>query len=129
VKNTKAAFSAFNMAAAILLGALAAHALKGKITAEQLESFKTGVLYHLVQSLALLALALNNTTASFNQLFWLIATGMLLFSFSIYLLAIKDLAAIAFLAPVLGPITPIGGVLMIAGWLLIGIQFIRSSRN
>jgi uncharacterized membrane protein YgdD (TMEM256/DUF423 family) len=59
VKNTKAAFSAFNMAAAILLGALAAHALKGKITTEQLESFKTGVLYHLVQSLALLALALK----------------------------------------------------------------------
>jgi uncharacterized membrane protein YgdD (TMEM256/DUF423 family) len=54
---------------------------------------------------------------------------MLLFSFSIYLLAIKDLAAIAFLAPVLGPITPIGGLLMIAGWFLIGIQFIRSSRN
>lgn len=99
----------------IIAGAFGAHALKESISAKQLVSYETGVRYLIYHGLALLALGLS--AEKLPELKWvgrLLIAGVLLFSGSIFLLALKDLlgANLSFL----GPVTPIGGVLMIAGW-------------
>jgi uncharacterized membrane protein YgdD (TMEM256/DUF423 family) len=129
MKNKRAALLSFSIALAIILGALAAHTLKSKILPEQLESFKTGAFYHLVQSIALLVLVTHERLQTHKTVFYLIATGMFLFSGSIYLLSTKELLGFESIASVVGPITPVGGVLMILGWMLLGIQLLRSKSS
>ncbi len=100
-----------------MLGALGAHKLKETLTMEKLESFKTGVDYQLFNALGLLLIALLAQQFK-NILRWsmgLIAAGTLLFSGSIYLLATGD----GSMNQILGPITPIGGSLMIIGWAMV----------
>jgi uncharacterized membrane protein YgdD (TMEM256/DUF423 family) len=103
-------------ALAVALGALGAHALKDVLEPTSLASYKTAVLYHLLHSIALLALTRGDYKRITAHL-WL--WGILLFSGSIYLLATDELLGITL--SFLGPITPVGGVLLIGGWLsLIG---------
>jgi uncharacterized membrane protein YgdD (TMEM256/DUF423 family) len=99
-------------ALAVALGALGAHALKDVLEATSLASYKTAVLYHLLHSIALLALTRGDYKRITAQL-WL--WGILLFSGSIYLLATDELLGMTL--SFLGPITPVGGVLLIGGWL------------
>ena len=111
--------SIFFALTAVIFGALGAHYLKDLITSSQLTSFETGVKYQFFHSLAILSISLNSE--KFNNhvkksLFFLFL-GTLFFSFSIYLLALKDLLVISF--PLLGLITPIGGLLLIIGWFLL----------
>jgi len=106
------------MAAAILgavgvsLGALGAHALQARLSTEQLASWDTAVRYHLLHSVALLALALFATESgqSIRLPGWLFSLGIVLFSGSIYLLVLTGQRW-------LGPVTPLGGFCLIAGWL------------
>ena len=109
----------FFAATAVALGALGAHALKGILSDSQLHSFETGVRYQLFHSIALLMLAFN--TEKFNhhlkKSLNLMTAGICLFSFSIYLLSIQD--AIGISLSFLGPITPIGGLLLITSWILL----------
>ena len=106
------------MAAAILgavgvcLGALGAHALQTRLSTEQLASWDTAVRYHLLHSVALLALALFATESgqSIQLPGWLFSLGIVLFSGSIYLLVLTGQRW-------LGPVTPLGGFCLIAGWL------------
>ena len=104
---------------AVTLGALGAHALKDILSDSQLHSFETGVRYQLFHALALLVLALN--AEKFNQhlkkSLTLMTAGICLFSFSIYLLSIPEAVAISL--SFLGPITPIGGLLLISAWLVL----------
>ena len=103
-------------ALAVALGALGAHALKDVLDATSLASYRTAVLYHLFHSIALLALIRGNYKRITAQL-WL--WGILLFSGSIYLLVTDELLGLSL--SFLGPITPVGGLLLIGGWLsLIG---------
>jgi len=104
------------IAVAIILGAFGAHALKEVLSVERLTSFETGVRYQVYHGLALLILGLNASKIPFNMKWTinLIFTGVLLFSVSIYCLAMQD--ALGINLKFLGPITPIGGVLMIVGW-------------
>ena len=95
---------------AVALGAFGAHGLKNIVTPDLLETYKTGVLYHLVHSVVLLTLALYGKT--FNKSFWTIFTGVSLFSFSLYIYVITGFKFLVF-------VTPIGGVIMLVGWLLI----------
>jgi uncharacterized membrane protein YgdD (TMEM256/DUF423 family) len=113
----------------IALGALGAHALKAYLTANQLASFETGVRYQIYHALFLLALAavehtgvLSNTRMIRN----LVVIGVVLFSFSIYGLALQIVlgANLRFL----GPITPIGGIILIAAWLLLLVKAIRITK-
>ncbi len=104
----------------IAFGAFGAHALKESLTAEQLVSFETGVRYMIYHGLGLLALGLAADKFTFDlkivsgMLMW----GTLLFSGSIFLLTTKHLFGGAFIASkYIGPITPIGGVLLLSGWL------------
>jgi len=104
---------------AVALGALGTHALKEVLTESQLHSFETGVRYQLFHALALLVLVLN--AEKFNQhlkkSLTLMTVGICLFSFSIYLLSIQE--AVGTSLSFLGPITPIGGLLLISAWLLL----------
>lgn len=97
---------------AVGLGAFGAHGLRGTVSPEQLASWTTATQYHLLHSVALLALALFGLQSGRSILLpaILLAAGILLFSGSIYLLVLTDLRW-------LGPVTPIGGFCMIAGWL------------
>ena len=102
----------------IVLGALGAHSLKNIISQNQLYSFNTGVKYQLFHGIALLVLALNPKRFSkhLKIILFLMTTGILLFSFSIYLLSIQNILEISFSA-ILGPITPIGGAILISAWI------------
>jgi uncharacterized membrane protein YgdD (TMEM256/DUF423 family) len=104
---------------AVTLGALGAHALKNILSDSQLHSFETGVRYQLFHAITLLMLALN--TEKFNhhlkKSLKLMTAGICFFSFSIYLLSIQD--AIGISLSFLGPITPIGGLLLICAWLIL----------
>ena len=98
---------------AVGLGAFAAHGLRSRVTAEALAAFETGARYHMYHALALLAVAWAVTrwpgpwvtTAG-----WLFVAGTVLFSGSLYLLALTGVRA-------LGAITPLGGLAFILGWL------------
>lgn len=110
---------------AIILGAFGAHALKEKLDAAQLNSFEVGVRYQMYHGLALLALGLsaNQLHVSLKVFNWLIISGIIAFSLSIYLLAIKDLHGMN--VSFLGPITPIGGTVLILAWIMLLVQIVR----
>ena len=105
----------------VILGAFGAHALKEQLTPDRLASFETGVRYQMYHALALLVVALLFQYLDERILKivgWLFAVGVLLFSGSIYLLACRDMIGLT-TYKWLGPITPIGGTLLIIGWGLL----------
>lgn len=106
----------------VALGALGAHGLKPHLSIEQLDSYKTGVSYHMYHTLALLGISLfASPTKASKLIFGLFVGGILLFSGSIYLLSTKELLGIETWAW-LGPITPLGGLLFIAGWIILAVK-------
>ncbi|MFN7911612.1 MAG: DUF423 domain-containing protein [Bacteroidota bacterium] len=117
-------------ASAIGIGAFGAHGLKqkyeaGLITLNQLNAFDTGARYQIYHSIALLLLiALSNRLVNkyYTYAFLSFVFGILFFSGSLYLLSTKDLLHLSWLS-FLGPITPIGGLLFMLGWLFIGLGF------
>ena len=110
---------------AIILGAFGAHALKVRLSVEQLSSFETGVKYQMYHALFLLVLSFNSdcTEKLKKTLFYLIVSGVLLFSGSIYLLSTRVISG--FELKFLGPITPIGGLLLIVAWTFLFMHFIK----
>ncbi len=111
---------------AIILGAFGAHALKEKLELAQLNSFEVGVKYQMYHGLALLGVGLGASQIPFSlKLFnGLIIAGTITFSSSIYLLATQGIlgAKLSFF----GPVTPIGGSILIIAWIILLIKFIRS---
>lgn len=112
---------------AVILGALGAHWLKTQLSADSLAGFETGVKYQMYHAIVLLVLGLwyKAENKLFNVAAWCIIIGVVFFSFSIYLLstrAVTGLEGISFL----GPITPLGGMLMITGWFLLLLMFLRN---
>ena len=109
---------------AIVLGAFGAHALKKTFTEEQLSSFETGVKYQMYHAILMLVIGLNfplvNTIEHF-MVFFVIA-GVILFSFSIYGLCISSSRGKKI--KILGPITPLGGLSLIIGWILMLVVFL-----
>lgn len=111
-------------AIAVALGALGAHALKnqlpgGLITVDQLNGFDTGVKYQMYHTLAmLLVVILRNTYPNkfFNLAYTLFFWGIILFSGSLYFLCTRGLTGMDWLKA-LGPVTPLGGLCFVAGWL------------
>lgn len=106
---------------AVIFGAFGAHALKKILSDEQLKSFETGVKYQMYHAIVLLVLGLNPTYIT-SGIYWCFTIGILLFSFSIYGLVISS--AKGKKLKFLGPITPLGGLLFIVGWLLLMINTI-----
>ena len=111
---------------AVVLGAFGAHALKKKLTGEQLRSFETGVKYQMYHAILLLVLGFNLgfTTTLERYMAYCYVLGILLFSFSIYGLVIS--AANGRKWKFLGPITPLGGLLLVLGWGLLLYSFIAN---
>ncbi|PRP68004.1 DUF423 domain-containing protein [Nonlabens agnitus] len=102
---------------AVVLGAIAAHALENYLTIDQLRSFETGVRYQMYHGLALLIFSqVKLLSNSSKKVLWILfSTGMVLFSWSIFLLSTGSIYGID--ASFLGPITPLGGLLLISGWI------------
>jgi uncharacterized membrane protein YgdD (TMEM256/DUF423 family) len=99
-------------ASGVILGALGAHALETRVAPDQLASWQTAVQYHLVHSAVLAALAIlaGHAGRRIRLPAWLFSLGIALFSGSIYLLVLTG-------HPWLGPLTPLGGLCLIAGWI------------
>lgn len=112
---------------AIILGAFGAHALKKVLNIEQLATFETGVRYQMYHALFLLFIGLipNLTVKAKNTIYNLVLSGVILFSGSIYLLATNGLTSIDF--KFIGPVTPIGGLLLISAWTVLLFQALRKS--
>ena len=102
---------------AVAIGAFGAHGLREILSSEMLEIYKTGVLYQLIHSVVLLALALNTIIkAKLPSIFFLL--GVILFSFSLYLYSTSGIRAFAM-------ITPVGGFCFLIGWLLIIYEAVK----
>ena len=101
---------------AVALGAFAAHALKGKLTPDLFEVFEVGARYHMYHALALLGVAWAGTRwpgGATTWAGWFFVAGIVLFSGSLYALALTGIRP-------LGAITPLGGVCFLAGWIALG---------
>jgi len=118
---------------AIILGAFGAHTLEKILTEKQLVSFETGVRYQMYHAIAFLIVPFifDKYKLSGKSVFWLLLSGVILFSGSIYGLTactipVSDLEGIK---KGIGPITPIGGLLMIVGWIVLFVNVLRSSNG
>ncbi|CAM3503167.1 hypothetical protein FSS13T_10340 [Flavobacterium saliperosum S13] len=111
--------AAFMGAVAIVLGAFGAHGLKEVLSETELITFETGVRYQMYHALFLLFVGTTGLIDGKTKktILWLTAVGVLFFSGSIYLLATASLASLN--VKFLGPITPIGGLLMISAWIVL----------
>lgn len=111
---------AFFGALAVVLGAFGAHALKARISAEHLAVFETGVRYQFYHALALLLLGLfldKISSGPAQTAGYLFIAGILFFSGSIYLLATREILGIDSWKSILGPVTPLGGLCFVSGWI------------
>jgi len=121
-------------ALAVALGALGAHYLKSKmqeglISSDAFAGFETAVKYHLFHTLAMLIVLImlkDNHSKPLSRAYAFFFWGLVLFSGSLYLLCTRQLFHADWLK-VLGPVTPIGGVLMILGWLSLARAGIKKS--
>lgn len=109
----------------IIIGAFGAHALKKIFNEEQLKNFEIGVKYQMYHALLLVIIGFNIAyiTSYENLLFYSLTFGIVLFSFSIYGLCISS--ARNKKLKILGPITPIGGLLLLLGWIILILNSIN----
>jgi uncharacterized membrane protein YgdD (TMEM256/DUF423 family) len=111
---------------AVLLGAFGAHALRGKLTADLLTVYQTAVQYHFWHALGLLAIGIVALhlpgSAALRWAGWLMLTGIVIFSGSLYLLAVTGVRW-------LGAITPVGGTAFIASWALFAFAIVKASSS
>ena len=106
---------------AVALGAFGAHGLRGSVSPEMLAVWQTAVLYQMFHALALLALvvaAVRQPLRLLDVAGWLMVAGTLLFSGSLYALVITGFAA-------LGMVTPFGGLLFMASWVVLSFALVR----
>jgi len=126
MKTITLVFGAVYGMLSVILGAFGAHALKKILSVERLESFETGVRYQMYAAFFLLIVGyiLKFETSSEKWVSILMIAGTMLFSFSIYFLSMQDYlgANLKFL----GPITPLGGLLMIISWGMLIVYFAKN---
>lgn len=103
------------LALAVALGAFGAHGLKSHLSTEMIQIYKTGVEYHFYHALGLLLIGILAISFPSDLLKWsaiFLTAGIVLFSGSLYVLAVTGIK-------ILGAITPLGGLSFIAGWVLL----------
>jgi uncharacterized membrane protein YgdD (TMEM256/DUF423 family) len=101
---------------AVALGAFGAHGLRGRLTPALLEIYRTGALYHLIHAVAALAVAMGGSRLRRGRLIvGLFTAGVVVFSGSLYALALTGRSA-------LGAVTPLGGIMLLAAWALIAAE-------
>lgn len=111
------------MALAVGMGAFGAHGLRNRLDAYSMSVYEKAVLYHFVHALGILIVAVLARTpaltlAAQSRVAWLLFAGIILFSGSLYALAISGVRA-------LGAITPIGGIAFIIGWVVLAYEAAR----
>jgi uncharacterized membrane protein YgdD (TMEM256/DUF423 family) len=105
----------------VMLGAFGAHSLKERLTEKSLATFQTGVQYQFMHSIALILVGLlmlslgEESSKRLNRSGWFFAVGILLFSGSLYSLALGG-------PRWLGPVTPLGGLCFMIGWVLLAFS-------
>lgn len=121
-KRTIAAGAAL-MLIGVLLGAFGAHALKTRLSPEMLAVYQTGVQYHLIHGLGLIAIGvlqhLEPQSGLLKTAAKLMLLGVVIFSGSLYILALSGMT-------IFGAVTPIGGLCFIAAWALVAWQMLHS---
>ncbi|MBV1906370.1 MAG: DUF423 domain-containing protein [Pseudomonadales bacterium] len=125
--NVFLAIGALSAGTAVILGAFGAHGLKGRLSPSDLEVFQIGVQYHLIHSLAVCLLAVwcksSNIQFSLSDMpginLSVFLLGILFFSGSLYALSLGG-------PRWLGPITPLGGLFFICGWVLLAYNALRA---
>lgn len=110
---------------AVIFGAFGAHLLEQYLSTDALQSYEVGVRYQFFHGLALLFLSLDKNVFSKGTA-TLFVIGTLLFSGSIYGLSLGSKTALSILPKILGPVTPMGGLLLILGWVNLLIGYIRN---
>lgn len=119
-----AATAAIMLALAVSIGAFGAHGLQGRLDAYSMGVYEKGVFYHFIHALGMLAVPLLVraaliSKAAGNWTGWLLLAGIVLFSGSLYLLAITGVRT-------LGAVTPFGGASFIAAWVTLAVCALRS---
>ncbi|THF84455.1 DUF423 domain-containing protein [Cohnella fermenti] len=106
------------MAIAVAVGAFGAHMLKSKLEPDKLKVYEVGVQYHLIHALGLIGVGLLSgqypESGMIEAAGWLMFAGIVLFSGSLYVLSLRRVR-------LLGPITPLGGLCFMAGWVLLAL--------
>jgi uncharacterized membrane protein YgdD (TMEM256/DUF423 family) len=114
------------MAVGVVLGALGAHALEGRLDPGQIDSFKTGVRYQVWHTLAVFIVQLIPEKALSqkvkNTVSALFILGIVFFSLSIYILSTRPIFGMEGSMGFLGPVTPIGGLILIISWIYLAVQ-------
>jgi uncharacterized membrane protein YgdD (TMEM256/DUF423 family) len=100
------------------LGAFGAHGLRGILTSEMMELFRTGILYQLIHAVAIIAIAINSRKFDTSCLFF--TAGIILFSISLFLYAVTEIKLFAM-------ITPIGGLSFLFGWGMIIVTGLKNN--
>lgn len=115
-----------NALLSVALGAFGAHILKSKIDSDMLAVYETGIQYHMMHALGLIAIALMAERFEQRKLVsaagWLLLIGIILFSGSLYVLSMSGIK-------VLGAITPFGGVAFLAGWLCVFLAAMKQKKQ
>lgn len=125
MKQLTLLFGTIYGALSVILGAFGAHALKKILSNTALSSFETGVKYQMYHAIVLLIIGfyLPFSTRLENITAWMLIIGTFLFSGSIYLLSMQHVWNMNL--RFLGPVTPLGGLLMIVGWVLLAFVVVR----
>jgi len=107
-------------AVAVIFGAFGAHSLKNVLSDDAMAIWTKGIEYQFYHTFALLFLSTfaRFRTKLVNFSYWCFTVGIVFFSGSLYLLAAREILQLSFLG-LIGPVTPIGGLLLVAGWLLL----------
>jgi uncharacterized membrane protein YgdD (TMEM256/DUF423 family) len=113
------AAGAINAALAVAAGAFGAHGLRERLATRALEIFETGARYHMYHALGmLLCAALVASVPGARTAGWFLQGGIVVFSGSLYALALTDVK-------ILGAITPLGGLAFLAGWIWLAVSALR----
>jgi uncharacterized membrane protein YgdD (TMEM256/DUF423 family) len=111
------------LALAVILGAFGAHGLRGRLDAYSMDIYQKAVFYQFIHALGILIVPLFIradvlTLEGGGLICWLLFAGIVIFSGSLYLLAVTGVRA-------MGAITPVGGVCFIVAWVLLGYRLLR----
>jgi uncharacterized membrane protein YgdD (TMEM256/DUF423 family) len=120
------AIGAVLMALAVGMGAFGTHGLRNRLDAYSMSVYEKAAFYHFIHALGILLVSLLGRTTAISvagqaRVAWLLLIGIIIFSGSLYALALSGVR-------ILGAITPIGGIAFIAGWLLLAYEAVRARR-
>ena len=128
MKDQRIAVGALLLLIAVAAGAFGAHGLRARLSPEALDQWHTAVEYQFYHGLGILLVAALSERLGPGSVRWaslLFLSGTLLFSGSIYLLSTRELTGFHGIGAILGPITPVGGLLLMAGWTTLLISAVR----